>query len=86
MSIEIIPDEDGVIKGFHASLVRHYPLEKLEREIYKILSEDGELSLSGIWKRFDCHLWEISYVLKRLKEKGLIEEKDISKTNNQQSK
>ena len=78
MSIEIIEDDDGVIKAPHASLMRHYPLDKLEREVYELLNEKGELPLSRIWKKFDCHLWEMNYVLSRLREKGLIEEKDLS--------
>ena len=77
MSREIIEDEDGVIKAPHASLVKRYPLDKLEREVYEVLKEEGELPLSRIWKRFECHLWEMNYVLKRLKERGLIEERDL---------
>lgn len=78
MSMEIITDEDGVIKGFHAYLTKRCPLDKLEREVYEVLRKEGGQPLSRLWRKFDCHLWEISYVLRRLKEKGLIEEKDLS--------
>lgn len=81
MTTIVIEDEDGVIKAPHPSLVRRYPLDKLETEVYEILKEEGTLPLSRIWKRFECHLWEINYVLKKLVEKGLVEEKDLS-TNN----
>jgi DNA-binding Lrp family transcriptional regulator len=77
MSTNVIEDDDSVIKAPHASLVNHCSLDKLEKDVYNFLNEDGKLPLSSIWKRFGCHLWEMNYVLKRLKEKGLIEEKDL---------
>ena len=76
--MSVIRDEDGVIKTAHYSLIRQYPLDKLEGEVLELLRSEGTLPLSKIWKRFDCHLWELNYVLKRLKEKGLVEEAEYS--------
>jgi len=72
-----LEDEEGVIKGPHTYLLRRYPLEKLEREVYELLKQKGPIPLSAIWRSFDCHLWEICTVLKRLKQKGLVEESTI---------
>jgi len=69
-----LEDEEGVIKGHHHYLLRRYPLEKLEREVYELLKQRGPMPLSTIWRSFDCHLWEVCAVLKRLREKGLIDE------------
>jgi hypothetical protein len=69
-----LEDDEGVVKGPHYYLLKRYPLEKLEREVYELLSDRGSLPLSAIWRKFDCHLWEICAVLRRLNEKGLIEE------------
>jgi len=69
-----LEDEEGVIKGVHHYLIQRYPLDKLEKEVYQLLKERGSLPLSAIWKNFHCHLWEVSAALRRLREKGLIEE------------
>lgn len=53
-------------------------LDKLEREVHELLTRKRILPLSKIWKNFDCHLWELNYVLKRLKEKGLVEKRDYN--------
>jgi len=74
--LSVIRDEDGVVKTAHYSLIRRYPLDKLEKEVLEFLVREGTLPLSKIWKNFDCHLWELNYVLKRLKERGLVEERD----------
>ena len=68
-----LDDEEGIIKGAHYYLLKRYPLDKLEREVYQLLKERGPMPLSAIWKNFHCHLWEVSAVLRRLREKGLIE-------------
>jgi len=73
MSI-ILEDEENVIKGAHYYLFKRCSLEKLEKEILKLLEEKRSLPLSAIWRTFDCHLWEISAALRRLKKKGLLEE------------
>jgi len=73
MAVEL-EDEEGVVKGLHPYLLRRYPLEKLEREVYQLLKERGSMPLSAIWRSFDCHLWEVCAALRRLREKGLIEE------------
>jgi hypothetical protein len=69
-----IEEEEGVIKGVHHYLIKQYPLQKLEREVYELLRERRSMPLSAIWRSFDCHLWEICAALRRLKEKGLVEE------------
>ena len=76
--MSVIGDEDGVIKTAHYSLIRRYPLDRLEREVLELLKKEGTLPLSKIWRNFDCHLWELNAVLKRLKEKGLAEERDYN--------
>ena len=75
--MSIIRDEDGIIKAAHYSLIRQYPLEKLEREVLALLMSEGTVPLSKIWKKFDCHLWELNNVLQHLKEKELVEEREI---------
>ena len=70
----ILEDEEGVVKGAHLYLLKHYPLDRLEREILQLLEERGPLPLSAIWRNFDCHLWEVCAALRRLKKKGLLEE------------
>jgi len=72
-----LDDEEGVIKGSHHYLLKRYPLDELEREVYQLLKQRGPMPLSAIWRSFDCHLWEICAVLKRLKQKGLAEESAI---------
>jgi len=73
MAVEL-DDEEGVIKAPHYYLLNRYPLERLEKEVYELLKESGSMPLSAIWRSFDCHLWEVSAVLRRLKRKGLVEE------------
>ena len=67
MAVEL-EDEEGVVKGPHYYLFKRYPLEKLEREVYELLSERDSMPLSTIWRRFGCHLWEVCTVLRRLKD------------------
>jgi hypothetical protein len=69
-----LEDEEGVVKGPHYYLLRRYPLEKLEGEVYDLLREKGSIPLSAIWRSFDCHLWEVCAVLRQLKENDLVEE------------
>jgi len=47
---------EGVIKGPHYYLLKRYPLEKLEREVYELPMERGSMPLSTIWRSFHCHL------------------------------
>jgi len=77
MAIEL-DDDEGVVKGPHHYLLKRYPLEKLEKEVYELLKEKGSMPLSAIWRKIDCHLWEVCAVLRRLKEKGLVEESPLS--------
>lgn len=69
-----LEDEEGVIKGPHYYLIKHCSLDELEGEVYTLLKEKRSMPLSVLWKRFNCHLWEIVAVLCRLKKKGLVEE------------
>lgn len=73
-----LEDEELVVKGPHYYLTRRRPLEKLEEEIYVLLKEKGPMPLSALWMRLDCHLWEVVAALRRLKEKGLIEEENVT--------
>ena len=73
MAVEL-EDYEGVVKGPHHYLLKRYPLEKLEKEVYELLREKGSMPLSTIWRSFNCHLWEVCAVLRRLREKGLIDE------------
>jgi len=77
----ILEDEENVIKGVHYYLLKRCSLEKLEEDLLRLLEEKGALPLSAIWRRFDCHLWEISAALRRLKNKGLVEELDSTPNN-----
>lgn len=76
MSEEEIEDHEGVIKGPHASLERRRSLDELEKSVLEVLKKEKSLALSNLWRRSDCHLWELAEVLRRLREKGLVEEKD----------
>jgi len=73
-----LEDEEMVVKGPHLYLTRSRSLEKLEGEIYMLLKERGPMPLSALWRRLDCHLWEVVAALKRLKNRGLIEERDAT--------
>lgn len=74
MSVEAIEDEDWVIKGPHASLVERCRLDRLEQAVYEMLKARGAMTVSEIWRRLGCHLWEVDAALKRLRAKGLAEE------------
>ncbi|MEM2342136.1 MAG: Lrp/AsnC family transcriptional regulator [Candidatus Bathyarchaeia archaeon] len=79
MATEIsLKDEEWVIKGPHYYLIRRRSLDDLEREAYTLLKESGSMPLSAIWRKLDCHLWEAVAALRRLKEKGLVEEFDAA--------
>jgi DNA-binding Lrp family transcriptional regulator len=75
-SVEL-EDDEGVIKGPHYYLIKHRPLDDLEREVYNLLVERGPMPLSAIWRKLNCHLWELTAALKRLRDKGLVEEIDV---------
>jgi len=77
MSITL-DDEEGVIKGAHYYLYKRRSLEDLETEILKLLEERKTLPLSAIWRKLNCHLWEVSAALRHLKKKGLVEESDAT--------
>ena len=70
-------DTEGVIIGPHDSLEHRCPLDELEEEVYSVLVKEKQLSLSKLWQKFGCHLWELVAVLNRLKKKGLVIEQDI---------
>ena len=73
MTVEL-QDDEGVIKGAHYHLLEQHDLDRLEKEVYELLKDRGPLPLSTIWRSCDCHLWEVSAALRRLKDKGLVEE------------
>lgn len=73
-----LEDEEGVVKGPHHYLIKKRSLDEIESEAYSILMEHGSMPLSEIWRRLDCHLWEASAALMRLKKKGLVEETDAT--------
>jgi Mn-dependent DtxR family transcriptional regulator len=74
---ESYEDVEWVVKGPHASMVIKHPIELLETEILSLLRIGGGVRLSQIWLRCNCHLWEVSLALKRLKDKGLVEESPL---------
>jgi len=70
-------DREWIVKEPHASMVITKPIEELEEEILSLLRSEGSMRLSRIWLRCSGHLWEVSLALKRLKDKGLVEEKPL---------
>ncbi len=79
MSVRInLEDEEMVVKGPHYYLIKRSSLENLENEVYTLLREKGPMPLSALWRRLNCHLWELTAALRRLERKGLIEEKDTT--------
>jgi len=74
--MEELPEEyDRIVVGPHLGLVKRKKIEELEEELLQKIRASGEASLSKLWLTSNCHLWEIAYALRRLKEKGLIEER-----------
>jgi hypothetical protein len=71
---ESYEDTEWVVKGPHISLERRRDLGDIEKLVLDLLEKYGRLRLSELWRQADCHLWEISLVLKKLKEEGLVEE------------
>lgn len=68
---------EWVVKGPHDSMVIKHPIELLETEILSLLRIRGAMRLSQIWLRCNCHLWEVSLALERLKDKGFVEESPV---------
>jgi hypothetical protein len=58
-------------------MVIKHPIELLETEILSFLRVGTAMRLSQIWLRCNCHLWEISLALERLKEKGIVDESSL---------
>jgi DNA-binding Lrp family transcriptional regulator len=76
--MEELPEEfNTVVVGPHRTLENRRKVEELEKELLQKIRKEGRVNLSKLWNSTDCHLWEISYALRRLKEKGLIEEYEI---------
>jgi len=73
-----LEDDEWVVKGPHYYLIERRPIEEIEKEIYRLLEEHGPMPLSALWRKLNCHLWEVSAALRRLKSKGLIEEGEAS--------
>ena len=72
------PEEfSSIVVGPHYTLVKRRKIEELERELLEKIEAEGKVNLSKLWLSTDCHLWEISYALRMLKEKGLVVELEI---------
>ncbi|MEM3404107.1 MAG: hypothetical protein QXJ17_06210 [Nitrososphaeria archaeon] len=73
--MEGLPEEyDRIVVGPHLGLVKRRKIEELEEELLQKIKTLGEVGLSKLWLTSNCHLWEIAYALRRLKEKGLVKE------------
>lgn len=70
-------DREWVVKGPHASMIIKHPIEQLEREILSLLRGRGGMRLSQLWLRCNCHLWEVSFALERLKDEGFVDENPL---------
>ena len=70
-------DEEWIVKGPHASMAITHSIEHLEDRILSLLQAHREMRLSQIWRMLNCHLWEVSLALKRLKDKGLVRESPL---------
>lgn len=66
--------EEWVVVGPHEYLFEKADLDELEKKVYEALRSGGRMPVSKIWRTVQCHLWELDMVLKRLKDKGLVEE------------
>ncbi len=76
--MEGLPEEfTNIVVGPHRTLENRRNVEELEKELLQKIKKEGKVNLSKLWRSTDCHLWEISYALRRLKEKGLIEEIEL---------
>jgi len=71
---ESYDDKEWAVNGPHVFLERRRDLGDIEKPVLNPLRKRGTLRLSEIWRQADCHLWEISLVLKKLKQEGLVEE------------
>jgi DNA-binding Lrp family transcriptional regulator len=75
--MEELPEEfSNIVIGPHNTLVKRRDAKELEKEVLQKIRAEGRVSLSRLWRATDCHLWEIAYALRRLKEKGLVEESE----------
>lgn len=70
--------EEWIIVGPHEYLLEKADLDELEKKVYEALERGKRMPLSKIWRIVPCHLWELDIVLKRLRDKGLIEEEEGS--------
>jgi len=76
--VEEFPEEFfNVVVGPHKSLSIRRNIEELEKELIEKIRLEGKVNLSKLWLTSNCHLWEIAYALNRLKERGLVEERDV---------
>ena len=66
--------ERWVVVGPHIYLMKKADIERIRMEVIKLLRERGKMTTSELWRELDCHLWELDYVLKKLKREGILEE------------
>ena len=74
---ESYDDKEWVVKGPHYYLGRRRDLGDIEKLVLDLLGKHGSLRLSELWRQADCHLWEISQALGRLKKERLVEERPL---------
>jgi len=72
-----IDDAEGVILAPHQYLDHARSPKELDEAIMNLLKERGRMTTSQLWKELDCHLWELSASLRRLKQTELVEERDF---------
>jgi len=70
-------EDSLIVVGAHLDLTIQRDTAELEDEIMRLLRENKKMSVSSIWKRTHCHLWEIDAALRRLKRKGMAVEMEM---------
>ncbi len=71
-------EDSYVVVGAHWDLLVQKDPTKLEDEILRLLKENKRMSVSSIWKRTGCHLWEVDAALSRLMNRDLVTETELS--------
>jgi len=76
--MEELPEEfTSIVVGPHRTLENRREIEELEKELLQKIRKERKVNLSKLWRSTNCHLWEISYALRKLKEKGFVEESEL---------
>ena len=71
-----ITDVEGVIIVPHYYLYNVKSPDEIDRTVLNLLKKRGKMTTSQLWKELNCHLWEISSSLLRLKESGFLKESE----------